>query len=153
VAGIMNFRILTDFIWTGGQPDEEQVSKLQEQGVTTIVNIAPYDERYSIEDEPGLVKSLGMNYHHHPVDFSGPTLNDYAVVKSIVKQYPDERIFIHCAANYRVSVFLANFAVDELGWTVKRRDDFIGGVWDLNGFFVWSSFHDELARSIERDLS
>src|SRR5262245_39770568 len=52
---IYNYRKVDDRLITGGQPREKQFRDAANEGFTAVINLAPYDERYSIDDEPGLV--------------------------------------------------------------------------------------------------
>ena len=72
IEDIYNYRKVDDTLITGGQPTEEQVRAAAGEGFCTVINLAPISPRYSLDDEPGLVQSLGMQYHHIPVDSGQP---------------------------------------------------------------------------------
>lgn len=135
---IVNCRPINESLLTGGQPTDEQLRGLCKLGFELVINVAPYDSRYSINDEPGLVASLGMGYLHHPIAFDAPEINDYFHVEALLDRSMGKRIFIHCAANYRVSVLAGTYAVKRLGWTVQQRDDLIRGIWNIDEYPVWS---------------
>lgn len=59
---------------TAGQPTESQLASAATAGFEVVINLAFHDNpRYSLKDEPGLVKSLGMEYTHIPVPFDAPS--------------------------------------------------------------------------------
>lgn len=146
LENIINFRVIVEQLWTGGQPTDEQLRGLCQHGVEVVINVAPYDSRYSIEDEPGLVQALGMEYLHHPITFSAPEVGDYRHVEALLDRSMGRKVFIHCAANYRVSVLAGSYAVNRLGWTAHQRDDLIRGVWNVNEYPVWSELTKKLSR-------
>lgn len=135
---IFNYREINGGLLTGGQPTDKQLRGLCKLGFELVINIAPYDSRYSINDEQGLVASLGVEYLHHPIAFEAPKVSDYFHVEALLDRGMGRRIFIHCAANYRVSVLAGTYAVKRLGWTVQQRDDFIRGIWNIDEYPVWS---------------
>ncbi|EMK3529634.1 protein tyrosine phosphatase family protein [Pseudomonas aeruginosa] len=143
---IINYRAVTERLWTGGQPTDQQLRMLRQHGVEVVINVAPYDSRYSIEDEPGLLQSLGVEYHHHPIAFSSPDVSDYLRVEDLLDRSMGRKVFIHCAANYRVSVLVGSYAVNRLGWNTQRRDDLIRGVWSVDEYPVWHELMKKISR-------
>jgi hypothetical protein len=76
IEEIGNYVALSGELATGGQPSEEHIQELAQAGVECIINLGLLDPRYCLADEAGLVRSLGVVYHHIPVDFQSPTLED-----------------------------------------------------------------------------
>lgn len=141
---ILNFRKINDHIATAGQPTEEQLHKLKDEGYEYVINIAPYDARYSLTDEQGLLKSLDIEYVHLPVDFTNPLLEDYLEFERNLKLIKNKKSLIHCAANYRVSVFFSHYASKYLGWDEQRCNDHIADIWDVDEFPVWAKIIEQL---------
>lgn len=150
IEDISNYRLIAETLSTGGQPTEAQLRALREQGTEVVINVAPYDARYSIEDEPGLVCSLGMEYHYFPITFGSPKLGDYLHVKALLEANDRRKVFLHCAANYRVSVLAGNYAVAKFDWTLQARDSFIRGIWKIEDFPAWVRLNDEISEAIRR---
>ena len=72
-----------------------------------VINLALHDHpRYSLRDEPGAVKSLGMTYVHIPVLFEAPTEYGLQAFFAAMQQHQHEKVLIHCAANIRATAFL-----------------------------------------------
>ncbi|MEI2387747.1 protein tyrosine phosphatase family protein [Breoghania sp. JC706] len=141
---ILNLRKVSDTYWTAGQPSEEQLAEVREQGFDRVINLAPQDPRYSLDDEAGLVASLGMKYVLIPIDFKNPTLEDYDRFEAEMRAAENERVFIHCAANYRVTAVFGLYAVRNLGWSMAEWDEFIADVWDISEFPVWVEYKKTL---------
>ena len=66
-ADIYNYRSVDEELVTSGQPTEVQLQAAAQEGVRTVINLAPSDKRGSLPDEAGFVQALGMTYHHIPV--------------------------------------------------------------------------------------
>ena len=138
VENIANFLPIDDRIGTAGQPSETELREAASDGYKAVVNLGLLDPRYCLADEAGLVRSLGLRYHHIPVQFDAPTVDDFHRFLSAMDECADDRVLVHCAANYRVSSFMALYGEMKLGWTRERGDAHARTLWPLND--VWSGF-------------
>jgi protein tyrosine phosphatase (PTP) superfamily phosphohydrolase (DUF442 family) len=136
---IRNFQRVDDQVWTGGQPTEEQLRSAAADGVQVVINLATLDPRYSLPDESGLLQSLGLKYHHLPVDWERPLARDYAVFADVMRGLGGKRVLIHCAANYRVTAFFGLYAMQHLGWTADQADALRARVW-VGRYPIWDAF-------------
>ena len=146
IEDIRNFVCLSDKLATAGQPSEEQVKELAGAGFEVIVNLGVLDPRYGLPDEVGLAESLGMTYHHIPVDFKAPPFGSLKKFFDVMDASHDKRVFVHCAANYRVSVFIALYAQVRLGWSVDAANAHIRRLWDPND--TWMGFIEVSRRNL-----
>lgn len=133
-----NFLALSDRIASAGQPTEEELTEAAEAGYQVVINLGLLDPRYCLADEAALVLSLGLAYHHIPVQFDAPMVEDFRVFAAVMDQCDGRRVLVHCAANYRVTGFLALYGEMRLGWDRKRADDFARTLWPLND--TWAEF-------------
>ncbi len=141
VSEIYNVREVDDRLITGGQPSEDQLRAAASEGIDAVVNLATIDPRYSLPDEAGLVRSLGMTYHHIPVAWDDPTEADFAAFEDVMAELPPEsRTLVHCAANFRVTAFYGLYAIRHLGWSVEQAETFRAQIWQGSDFPVWESF-------------
>ena len=138
IASIKNFAAISSRLATAGQPSEAQIRALAQDGFEAIVNLGLLDPRYCLPDEAGLVRSLGLAYHHIPVDFQAPAATDLERFFAVMRQEQDRKLFVHCAANYRVSSFLALYGQARLGWSQQEADAHIRRVWEPNP--TWAAF-------------
>src|SRR4051812_44478084 len=96
-----NFRSVDDSLLTAGQPNEHQLADVADQGCKVVINLALHDDpRYSLADEAGTVRSLGMDYVHIPVQFKAPTEQDLLAFFAAMDSHSGEKMLVHCAANY-----------------------------------------------------
>jgi len=118
------------------------------EGFETVVNLATIKRRYSLPDEEGLVRSLGLDYVHLPVDFAQPKRDDYQAFCEVMDSLTGKKVLLHCAANYRVTAFYSFYAMAKLGWTIQEADDFIASIWKPSEFNPWQSFIEEIRVAI-----
>ena len=123
---------------TAGQPTEGQLRVLAEAGTQVVVNLGLLDPAYCLADEAGLVEGLGMVYHHLPIAFDAPTLEDLHRFISIMDDVKNADVLVHCAANYRATCFVALFGEARLGWSRSQADAYIAQVWEP--YPVWAAF-------------
>ena len=145
---IYNYHKVDDRIITAGQPTEAQIRAAAENGIQVVVNLATIDPRYSLDDEGGLVKSLGMEYHHIPVAWEKPTESDFDAFVSVMNQAVGQRVLIHCAANYRVSAFYSLYAMQNLGWTEAQADALRAALWQQQ-YPAWDDFIQTMKAKIK----
>ncbi len=145
---ILNYYKVDDRLITGGQPTEAQIRSAAEEGIQVVVNLATVDPRYSLDDEAGLVQSLGLEYHHIPVEWEHPTPADYEAFVRLMQQNSEKRTLLHCAANYRVTAFYSLYALQHLGWTEARADALRAAVWRRQ-YPVWDEFINTIKTQIK----
>src|SRR3972149_9940774 len=137
---IRNFRKVDDRIITGGQPTEDQLQAVAADGVKAVINLATIDPRYSLPDEAGTVRALGMSYYHIPVEWEDPKESDFDAFENVMKQMPQQKLLIHCAANFRVTAFYSLYAMKNLGWSEAQADEFRASIWQGSDYPVWERF-------------
>lgn len=102
---VLNWRRIDERITTSGQPSEEQLARICDTGVTTIMNLAPHSNKGSLKDETVSVAALGMRYINIPVDFENPTDSDFDQFTKAMIECENEILHVHCIYNARVSAF------------------------------------------------
>lgn len=135
---IKGYLPLTPDILTAGQPTQAQLSLLKAAGFHHVINLGLMDPRYCLADEAGSVRSLGLAYTHIPVDFNAPDAGSLHRLFAGLDAAGGQRVFVHCAANYRVTCFMALYAQSRWHWTQARADAVIGIIWTPNP--TWSAF-------------
>lgn len=114
-------------------------------GYSTVVNLGLHDDkRYALPDEASTVRSLGMEYVHIPVRFDNPTKDDLVAFMSAMQGCGDKKVWVHCAANMRVTAFLGLYRVLQQGWEVGRAFELMNEVWKPNS--TWEAFIQDCLR-------
>jgi len=132
LESIKNFVGVDVGLATAGQPSESELAEVAASGFEVVVNLGLLDPRYCLTDEAGTVRSLGLEYHHVPVDFQAPSVADFQRFRAVMAVSSGRRTFVHCAANYRVSCFVALYGEAELGWSRAEADAHVARVWAPN---------------------
>lgn len=143
VDGIYEYRRVEPLLATSGQPSEEQLRAVAADGFRTVINLALHDDpRYSLPDEAGLARSLGLTYVHIPVPFAAPTEGDLRRFFAAMDAHRHEKLLVHCAANKRVTAFLGLYRVLALGWTRDEAFAPMRQTWEPDE--TWRSFIDAM---------
>jgi len=130
VEDIFNFVSINEQISTSGQPTQEQFEAAREEGYTAVINLAPVDaENNALEDEEGLLASLGLDYLHIPMIWDDPKPEQFNAFCSAMEKVGNQKVLVHCAANYRVSAVISSYAIKHLGWSVKQADSLVNKIW------------------------
>ena len=139
ISDIYNYRQAAPDIATSGQPREDQLAAIAAAGYEVMINLALHDDpRYSLEDEASSVQAVGIEYVHIPVQFGAPTTRDMTSFFDAMDRTKGRRVWIHCAANMRVTAFLGLYWQLREGWPEERAFSLMRDVWQPND--VWSSF-------------
>lgn len=148
MPAIRNFYKVTDILACSGQPNEAQLQQLAAAGYKVIVNLGLLNTVYALPNEAALVTGLGMEYYHIPVQFDDPQISELTDFISYMNQHKGEKILVHCAANYRASVFIGLYLLSTGEITADELQDFVEDAWQPN--LVWQLFLDEGAEYIEQ---
>lgn len=139
IETIRNYRLVDDRLATSGQPSEEHLKVIAATGYEVVINLALHDDpRYSLPNETATVQSLGMKYIHIPVQFSCPTEESLLTFFEAMKTHHNNRVWVHCAANWRVPVFVGLFRSIVDGWENDEAFKLLHATWEPNE--VWSTF-------------
>ena len=103
---ILNYVKINELISTSGQPKIEELELIANEGFEVIINLAMTTTSNALENEDKIVSSLNMSYIHIPVDFENPKLSDLKLFLNILQALGANKVWIHCAKNYRVSAFM-----------------------------------------------
>ena len=129
---IKNFLAIDARIGTAGQPTEAELAEVAGAGYRAVLNLGLLNPEYCLPDEAGLAASLGMKYRHLPVNFDAPQVADFEAFAAQMDAWAGERVFVHCAANFRVSSFMALYGELRLGWSRERADRHARTFWEPN---------------------
>ena len=107
IADVMNYFPMTNEVGTAGQPTPEQFALIKEAKYSAVVNLAVADSPNALPNEEEIVSELGLSYQHIPVPWDAPAASHvkefFEAMDKLAQQ--SDSILVHCAANYRASVF------------------------------------------------
>ena len=103
---ILNYVKINELISTSGQPKIEELELIANEGFEVVINLAVNTTSNALDNEDKIVSSLNMSYIHIPVDFENPKISDLKLFLNILQALGANKVWIHCAKNYRVSAFM-----------------------------------------------
>lgn len=109
--GILNYFRISDHIGIAGQPTADQFPEIARANYTAVIYLAMSDSTNAIPEEGDIVTSLGMKYFHIPVPWDAPTLDHLKQFFAVMDGLGEQRVFVHCVANYRASAFVHQYLV------------------------------------------
>ncbi len=104
ISGAHNFVRISDRLATSGQITNEEIAAVDAAGFEVLVNLAPARRERNFEEGYRAVEA-GLTYVQIPVDWREPSLRDLELFFDVMDANADRRVFVHCFANMRVSVF------------------------------------------------
>ncbi len=108
------FARVGDDLFISGQPTEQGLRSLRDQGVTTVVNLRSPPEMARVPfDEPALVKELGMQYVYLPMRGTAELPYSPAAVKSFADAMSNAKgkVLLHCTIAWRASHLWAAYLI------------------------------------------
>jgi protein tyrosine phosphatase (PTP) superfamily phosphohydrolase (DUF442 family) len=128
-------------IGTAGQPTAGQFAAIRAAGYRVVINLAMPDSTGALPNEADLVAEQGITYIHIPVVWEAPTLQDLERFFVVMDVHRAEKVFVHCALNWRVSAFTFLYRVLRLGVPQEEAMGTLLQIWQPNP--VWRHFIDQ----------
>jgi protein tyrosine phosphatase (PTP) superfamily phosphohydrolase (DUF442 family) len=149
LSEIYKFRGIGENLGTAGQPTGAQFQTIREAGFEVVINLALPTSDNALANEGGVVTGLGMSYVHIPVNFEAPSPQDFHAFCRVMEAFENHRVFVHCAANKRVSAFVFLHRVLHLSVSRSEAEKDLRAVWEPDE--VWSRFiQNQLSLSLQR---
>ncbi len=135
VEDILNYREYSPLFASAGQPTPVQLEALRDRGFERIIYIAFSDNPNALANEDQLVKALGMDYLHIPVDWNNPTARDFYTFADAMQRDKQMKTLLHCQINARATAFSFLYRVIYEGASVADAKADMNTVWKPNE--VW----------------
>ena len=142
IENIHNFLQISNLIATSGQPTEKQFFVIKYSGYQVVINLALINSPGTILNEKQIVDSLGIEYIHIPVIWEKPKIADFLQFESVMQANSNKKVFLHCVANKRVSVFIYLFRYLHQGMSKEDAKKDLYKIWVPND--IWQQFIDEV---------
>ena len=138
IEDISNFLQLSNRVATAGQPTITQYEAIAAAKYQVVINLALNDSPSALIDEYAIAVNLGLEYIQIPVIWTAPTLADFQIFMNIMAKYSERKIFVHCAANKRVSAFMSLYRQLAEGLDKSTADQDLIKIWIPNP--IWQEF-------------
>jgi protein tyrosine phosphatase (PTP) superfamily phosphohydrolase (DUF442 family) len=138
IEEITNYILVSDQIASSGQPQKYEFKDIAQAGYQVVINLAMPDSDKSIPEEGSLVTAENMSYVHIPVPFEAPSAEHLTTFLGVMKAYSDNKVWVHCAVNKRVSAFLYQYQRLVCGQTKEQAAKVMLPDWEPNE--IWKQF-------------
>ena len=95
-----------DWLWTSGQLSREDIQRLPDEGIQTVINLAAPDSVGALAGEADWITQLGMNYFQIPIQWNSPRVEQFDVFAALLQSCQGQKVWIHCIKNMRVSAYM-----------------------------------------------
>jgi len=137
---IRDFLQLSPTLGTAGQPNAGQFHDIAAEGYQAVINLAISNSPDALANEADLVTGEGMEYIHIPVIWDAPTRENLEHFFAVMDAHKDQKVFVHCARNMRVSAFVFLYRVLRQGMPVETASEDMLQIWDPQENAVWNAF-------------
>ena len=148
---IREFLQIGENIFSSGQPTEDQLKMLGDDGFSTVINLATAQSPDSIPNEKEIVMNAGMAYVHIPVDWANPTRSDLEKFFAMFDKFDHYKTFVHCARNMRASVFIFLFRVLVLKEDLEKCWQNVLDIWEPDE--TWQKFLQQMLVEIKEPIN
>jgi len=138
LAKIKNFHFVSNQLASSGLISMPDYAHIKEYGFKHVINLIPGDQSI----EKARVESLGMSYQQIEVAWEEPTLDDFERFTKLMKSYKEDKIYVHCEANYRASTFIYLYRLLELNESQEKAQGDLLAVWKPSK--TWLDFIEKL---------
>ncbi len=142
IEHIVNFLQISDRLATAGQPTIEQYPAIAAAGYQVVINLALTDSPNALADEAAIARNLGLEYLQIPVVWDKPTLANFQAFCRAMAVRRSQKIFVHCAANKRVSAFIYLYRLSQGVAKTSARQD-LAKIWTPNE--IWQAFIETIS--------
>lgn len=118
---------------------------IAQAGYQAVINLAMPTSDNALANEGDLVTRTGMGYVHLPVNFESPKATDFERFARIMDAWPGQRVFVHCAANMRVSAFVFLYRVLHRGESRAVTEEDLKRIWNPDD--VWRALINDQLRA------
>ena len=123
---------------TSGQPTEAELALIAAAGYDRVIFLAFTNHPEAVAHEDDVVRGLGLQFIHIPVEWESPSLEDFAAFAAVMQTFGSGRTLVHCEVNFRASVFGFLYQVLYEGADVDEAMSLMQSIWVPND--TWEAF-------------
>jgi len=129
---------------TAGQPTEAELPLIASAGYDRVIFLAFTNHPKAVAQEDDIVRGLGLQFIHIPVQWGSPRLADFDAFAAVMQTFAGGRTLVHCEVNFRASVFGFLYQVLYEGADVDEAISLMQSIWIPND--TWEAFIDRVMR-------
>jgi len=131
-----------DWLWSSGQLSGRDIHALPALGIDVVVNLALPTSSNALPGEADLVTREGMAYVQIPVEWDRPRPEQFVQFAGVLDAFRGHKVWVHCAMNMRVSVFIYLYRRLVLAESVEAASFPMREVWTPDE--TWQAFIDQV---------
>lgn len=135
-----NYKKVSSKITTSGIVPKNVLQLMANDGYEVVINLLPENHKKSVPEEKEIIEAQDIYYVNIPVEFNTPKQEDLEKFIIEIKKNIGKKVHIHCAANWRVSVFYGVYAFHNGLWNKEEANQFILSIWNPAEHPAWSTF-------------
>ena len=135
---ITNFHFVSKELASSGLLKLDSYKYIKEYGFKHVINLIPGNQTKEREH----VKLLGLSYEQIEVEWAEPTLENFERFVRLVNSYKQDKVYVHCEANYRASTFVYLYRVTQLGISEEIAKKDLLKIWKPS--VVWADFIEKV---------
>lgn len=135
VEHILHFKQVTQQIASSGQLNADEFQLIKLAGYQTLINLGMPDHPTAVKDEQARVNALNMRYFALPIPFDNPQRQHLKQFYRLMQASQNDKVWVHCVLNYRVSVFLYHYIQAIYGFDAQQAKAAVFSDWQAND--VW----------------
>ena len=133
LSQIAHFQFIHEHLFSSGQPTAEQFQHIKEYGIDTVINLAFSDAEPNLDNEDKICAELGLNYIQIPILWDTPEDNQCLFVLDLIAHLVQEKmVWVHCAANKRVSSLMYLYRQYYLDMDMPTAQELMHEIWEPN---------------------
>ena len=140
-----------DWLWSSGQLSEADIARLSGMGIDVVINLAMPSSSNALSGEAEYVTREGMSYIQIPVEWEQPEYGQLLQFFGIIQALAGQRIWVHCAKNMRVSVFVYLYRRLCLNHNEEAARYPMREVWVPNS--TWQTFIEQAIDTYQNSLN
>jgi protein tyrosine phosphatase (PTP) superfamily phosphohydrolase (DUF442 family) len=143
-----NYHEVSETLVSSGQISPAHIASLTDERVELVINLTVEDTDLNAR-EGFDITALGIDYLHIPVDWDNPTEQNLQLFMHVLDAAGDQKVLVHCFANYRASAFIYLYRTLKQGVApeIARKD--LDAIWPKP---AWAQFPQWQAFIAERTL-
>ena len=135
---LLNRMDYSSLLTTSGQPTEAELAMIASAGYERVIFLAFTSHPAAVIHEDDIVRDLGLQFIHIPVEWESPRLVDFAAFAAVMQTFGSGRTLVHCEVNFRASVFGFLYQVLYQGADVDEAMSLMQSIWVPND--TWEAF-------------
>ena len=133
LSHIENVQFIHEHLFTSAQPTAEQLQRIKEYGVTTIVNMGLSDAAQHLDHEDKICLDLGLNYIQFPISADTPSDDQCLLILDMLAYLVQEQmVWVHCSKNYHVSSLMYLYRQYYMDMDMPTAQELMHSIWEPN---------------------